>query len=74
MIEGTIVQGVDPIDTIFNVGKLNKKHQAIFLQSVEALVEKDSELFKEIRKAYLDTQNNYTRSILKMIFGNDFEN
>lgn len=70
---GEIIQGLDVFDIIFLVGRKNKKFQAILLQDIEEILGKDSEQYIRIRKLVLDSYNNYTRSMLRAIFGNDFE-
>jgi hypothetical protein len=69
MIEGKVVQELDVLDVIKNIGKKNKRLQAILLQEVEKLVDKDSPEFEALRKAILDETNNYTRSVIRVIFG-----
>lgn len=70
---GEIIQGLDVFDIIFLVGRKNKKFQAILLQEIEEVLGKDTEQYIRIRKLVLDSYNNYTRSMLRAIFGNDFE-
>lgn len=72
-MNGKIVQGMDLLELIENIAKRNKKFQAIMLGEIETVVPKDSEEFRLIRKAILDGMNKYTRSVLKVIFGTDFE-
>ena len=69
----SVIQGLDPLDIIYFVNKKNKKFQAILLQDVEEVLGVDSPEYKEVRRLFLDSFNNYTRSILRIIFGNDFE-
>jgi hypothetical protein len=69
MTQGMVVQELDVLDVIKNVGKKNKRLQAILLQEVEKLVDKDSPEFEFLRKAILDETNNYTRSVIRIIFG-----
>jgi len=66
---GVIIQGLDVLDVIGFIETKNKKFQAILLNDLEQIVDKDSEEFKLIRKLFLDGFNNYTRSILRLIFG-----
>jgi hypothetical protein len=73
MNKGQIIQGMDIIDYIENLLSRNKKYQAIMLQELETILDRDSKEFKEVRKVILDRSNDYTRSILKLIFGTDFE-
>lgn len=64
-----VIQGFDVIDVLNFIATKNKKYQAIFLNDLERIVAPDSEEFQAIRKLYLDSQNNYTRSVLRVIFG-----
>lgn len=73
MAEGKVIQGLDVIDLIVVVGQKNKKFTAIALQEIEEILGKDSEEYKSIRKVFLDSFNNYTRSVMRSIFGDDFE-
>jgi hypothetical protein len=74
MTRGITMEGLDPVDLLKFVGRKSKKFQAVFLGTLETLLE-DLEpetrdyLFKSIRKLYLDNQNDYARAILKSIFG-----
>ena len=72
-MEGKVIQGMDVIDLILVVGQKNKKFTAIALQEIEEVLGKDSEEYKIIRKIFLDSFNNYTRSVMRSIFGDDFE-
>lgn len=70
---GVILQGIDLLDVLRFVMKKNKKYQATLLNAIEELFNDDPEakvlFYGKIRKLYLDSQNNYTREILKVIFG-----
>ena len=68
-----IIQGLDVLDVVYFVKKKNKKFQAILLQDIEQVLGKDSPEYAEVRKLILDSYNSYTRSLLRVIFGNDFE-
>lgn len=70
---GEFIQGLDILDFIQYVEKKNKRYQAIFLQGLEEELGKDSQSYIVARKLFLDCFNNYTRSIFRVIFGNDFE-
>lgn len=70
---GEIIQGLDVLDVVYFVGKKNKKFQAILLQDLEEILGKDTPEYLQVRKLFLDGFNNYTRSVLRVIFGNDFE-
>jgi hypothetical protein len=70
---GKVIQGLDVIDIVTIVGKKNRKYQAVLLAEIETVMDKDSDDYKKIRKVILDSYNGYTRSILRLIFGDDFE-
>lgn len=63
--------GLDLFDITDFIERKNKKFQAILLTEIEEVIPKDSPEFKAIRKLVLDSFNNYTRSIMRAIFGRD---
>jgi hypothetical protein len=67
--QSKVVQEVDILSIIRDVGKRNKKLQAKLLQEIEKNVDKNSDEFDELRKFVLDEVNGYTRSIMRDIFG-----
>jgi hypothetical protein len=67
--QSKVVQEVDILSIIRDVGKRNKKLQAKLLQEIEKNVDKNSLEFDELRKFVLDEVNGYTRSIMRDIFG-----
>jgi uncharacterized linocin/CFP29 family protein len=73
MIDGEIIQGLDLKDLVLLIDKKSGKFQAILLQDIEGVISKDSPEFKQVRKLVLDSYNEYTRSVMRAIFGNDFE-
>lgn len=74
MAESTqAIQGVDIIDLMVKVGQENKRFAAKTLQEIEEVIGKDSPEYPKVRKVVLDCFNNYTRSIMRSVFGNDFE-
>ena len=64
-----IVQGLDLTEVIGFINRKNKRYQAMSLQELETIISKDSEEFSQIRKLFLDGFNDYTRAILRIIFG-----
>lgn len=48
-------------------------HIRMALEQIEMIFPASSKEYKKIRKIFLDTFNDYTRSNLSMIFGEDFE-
>ena len=64
-----VIQEMDILELVRSIGRKNKKMQAILLQSLEKLVDKDSKEYEEMRKVILDESNNYSRAIVRIIFG-----
>ena len=64
-----IIQEVDPLEVIRDIGKKNKRLQAKLLQRIELHVDRNSEDYGDLRKFILDETSGFTRSILKDIFG-----
>lgn len=73
MERNVIIEGVDLLDIVSFIGKKNKKFQASMLQEIEDILEKDSPEFSQIRHVVLDGLNEYTRLVLKSLFGTNFE-
>ena len=74
MKDGTeVIQGLDTLDIVYFIGRKNKKFQAIMLQEIEEVLGSESDEYKTIRKLVLDGFNNYTRSMMRAIFGADYE-
>ena len=72
--EGHIVQGLDVYDIVGFVDKKQKRFLAISLNELEEIfdtagISRNSQEFQLIRKLILDLVNEYTRSILRVIFG-----
>lgn len=66
--DGKIIQEIDILELIRDIGTKNKVLQAKVLQELEKYVT-DPIKFQELRKFILDEQNSYTRSIVRLIFG-----
>ena len=66
-----ILQEVEIVDFVRLISKQNKRFQAIYLTNLEDVLDKDS--FILVRKIFLDWSNEYTRIILKNLFGSSFE-
>lgn len=72
--EGVVIQGLDVIDVLKFIDKKQKRFLAISLNELEDIFEaagigRDSDEFQLVRKLILDLVNEYTRSILRVIFG-----
>ena len=73
-MSGEIIQGLDIVDIQHFVSRKNRKFQAITLHEIEEIMGKDTEEYLKVRKIILDAFNEYTRSVLRIIFGDDLEN
>jgi hypothetical protein len=69
-----IIQGISIFDTVNQTQSTNKMFQKKFLDRLEIIMDKNDPKFAEIRKLYLDTQNEFTRSIINETFGGNLEN
>ncbi len=71
MEKGVVVQGLDLMDVVIFISKKNKKFQAISLSELEEIIDKEKypEIYQAVRKLILDGFNNYTRSIVRVLFG-----
>lgn len=64
-----IIQGLDMVDALNVIENKKDKFVAIMLSDVELMFPKNSKEFKFIRKVILDGMNDYTRSYLRILFG-----
>lgn len=62
------IQGLDVLDVLTLVDKKKNKFAAIALQEIEELGITEND-FKNIRKIFLDTLNEFTRSTLRALLG-----
>ncbi len=65
-----IIEGLDVIDVVRYITRKKDKFLAIALAELEETMDKESNEYKYVRKVFLDAFNDYTRSILRTIFGN----
>lgn len=73
MEEVRYIQNLEVIDLINFINKKKKLHQKLMLDALESVLDKDSEEFKVVRKAILDNTSDFSRSIIRSIFGDSFE-
>jgi len=65
-----IIEGLDVIDVVRYISRKKDKFIAIVLADLEEVMEKDSNEYKFVRKIFLDGFNDYTRSVMRTLFGN----
>jgi len=61
------------IDIISTIQRRQKLYLALTLQDVERTLGKNSQEFIQIRKSILDNSNEFVRSVVHAIFGDDYE-
>ena len=66
---GVFFAGFDVLDLVSFINRLTKRYQANLLADIETSTNVDSEDYKIIRKLVLDSTNNFSRSLVKTIFG-----
>lgn len=64
------IEGLDMIDVVRFISRKKDKFIAIGLADLEEVMDKDSNEYKFVRKLFLDAFNDYTRSIMRTLFGN----
>jgi hypothetical protein len=69
MVGEIIIEGLDLVDALNIIENKKDKFVAIMLTDVELMFPKNSKEFKFIRKIILDGMNDYTRSYLRILFG-----
>ncbi len=72
-MDAKVVQNVEAIDLISFINRKKKLHQKILLDQIEQVLDVTSDEYKIIRKAILDNTNDYSRSVVRVIFGDAFE-
>jgi hypothetical protein len=73
MEEFKIIQRVETIDLIDFINRKKKLHQRLLLSELENILDTGSDDYKLIRKIVLDHTNEFSRSVVRTIFGDDFE-
>lgn len=64
------LQGFDAVDVVKYIGKLTRRYQKNLMNDIETVLPPGSKEHDEIRKFVLDSTNNFSRSIVRSIFGN----
>ena len=67
-MNGKHIQPKNLLDLIEDIYKVAKQHQAAFLTELQVIMSNSLE-FKKARKLYLDSTNDFTRTVIKDIFG-----
>jgi hypothetical protein len=69
MMNTSVIQEVEILDTLRSIAKKKKKLQAILLQELETVIRKESPEYGKMRKVIMDETSEYARSVVKSIFG-----
>lgn len=72
-METKVVQSVDVLDLISFINRKKKLHQKLMLDTIEQVMDLNTDEYKIVRKAILDHTNEYSRSVVTAIFGDTFE-
>ena len=67
------INGLDLISTITLVQRRQRRYIALLLNDIEGIMGKNSEEYRAVRKMCLDTINDYTRSIFRIVLGDEVE-
>lgn len=67
---------IEQVDTVALIGFINRKkklHQKLLLDGIEQLLGTDHPKYLEIRKLILDNTSDFSRAVVRTIFGDDYE-
>jgi len=67
------ISGLDLVGTITLVRRRQRRYLALLLADVETVLGKNTKEYKIIRKLILDNFNDYTRSIFRIVLGDEIE-
>jgi hypothetical protein len=63
------IEGLDVIDVVEYITRKRNKFIAIMLSDLEENMDTESNEYKYVRKVVLDGMNDYTRSMVRTLFG-----
>ena len=67
------INGLDLLDILGLIKRKQSRYIALLLNDIEEVLEFDQEAFSIVRKILLDYINDYTRSIFRILIGDDLE-
>ena len=67
------MNGLDLLDVLGLIKRKQRRYIALLLNDVEELMDDDPEVYSYLRKILLDYFNDYTRSIFRILIGDDVE-
>ena len=68
-----VTRAFDLIDVLSLIKRKQRRYIALLLNDIEEVLEYDPEVYKVVRKILLDYFNDYTRSIFRILMGDDVE-
>jgi len=67
------INGLDLLDILGLIKRKQRRYIALLLNDIEEVMEYDPEVYSVVRKILLDYLNDYTRSIFRILIGDDIE-
>jgi len=67
------VNGLDMIDVLSAVKRRQGRYLALLLKDLEEILDINSEEYALVRKLVLDHFNDYTRSVFRILIGDEIE-
>lgn len=67
------IEGLDLIDVLTTIRRRQQRYIALLLSDIEEMAGLDDKRYIVVRKLVLDHFNDYTRSVFRIIFGEDVE-
>ena len=67
------INGLDVKDVMSQLKRRSGRYLALLLSDIEEEMVHEPECYQVVRKLILDAFNDYTRSIVRVVFGEDIE-
>ena len=68
-LQGRFMQGLDLFDVVRHIDKKTKRYLALILQDMEEALDSYPGAFSAVRGIVLDNYNDYTRAVVRYLFG-----
>ena len=67
------IEDFDVVDVLTTIRRRQRRYIALLLSDIEEMAALDEQRYGIVRKLILDNFNDYTRSVFRVIFGEDVE-